>query len=111
MHKPWHVVALVTLTLVAVAASQDVGVTVEKRVVSTAVLTSNDVPTKATCDSKRNIYLRLFDPAKRDTRPIMKFDSHGELQATFTSPHLAELDRILGAEVAFGVLPNGGIVT
>jgi hypothetical protein len=104
-----ELIVLVASVLVGAANAQLAVLRVEKTVVSKATFGSNDtVAGGATCDSGGNIYVRVFDPAKQEGRPVLMFDGAGALQAKFRSPHLAKL---VGPEIPFAVLQNGGIVT
>jgi hypothetical protein len=102
---------VVASVLAGMANAQPAGLHVEKTILSKSTFGSNDtVAGSATCDSSGNIYLRVFDPIQRESRPVLMFDRTGALREKITSPHLPKLVGPSGFDGPFAVLPNGGIL-
>jgi hypothetical protein len=75
-------------------------------------LGSNDQPTGGQCDTKRNLFLTIWNPAGEDPadRPLLMFDSAGLLKARFRSSREdLGLSRYEDHFEPTALLPDGGV--
>jgi hypothetical protein len=100
-------VALTTLVFIAGCSAQSNTLHRVKILTSAATFGKNDATTTTqTCDPNGNIYVRVIDLAIREARPVLMFDSEGQLRTKFVSPHLHDLTSNV---LPFAVVPGGGL--